>query len=84
MGPSDFVHKVLVSSIAFTVVAAALMMGIAYVGYSSDVMHANLRRIMSGGLFIVCLLGLAAGVFIFFPQQAHNVMATIAAFATPR
>lgn len=84
MGPSDFVHKVLVSSIAFTVIAAALMMGIAYVGYSSDVMHANLRRIMSGGLVIVCLLGLAAGLFIFFPQVARNMMDTFAAMAPLR
>jgi hypothetical protein len=84
MGPSDFVHKVLVSSIVFTVIAAALMMGIAYVGYSSDVMHANLRRIMSSGLVIVCVIGIAAGLYVFFPHQAKGVLDTLAAMASPR
>jgi hypothetical protein len=84
MGPSEFVHKVLVSSIAFTVIAAAMMMGIAYVGYSTDVVHSNLRRILTSGLLIVCLIGAVAAVIIFFPHQIALVIDTLSALASSR
>lgn len=80
----DFLQKAVVSGIAFTVLAAALMMGIAYVGYSSEVMHSNLRRIMTGGLFIVVLLGAVAGLFIYFPHQAAGVIDGIVSLASFR
>lgn len=84
MGPSDIVHKVLVSGIAFTVIVAALLMAIAYVGYSSEVMHANLRRIMSSGLVIICLIGAIAAVFIFFPHQVATIVDSLSAMASRR
>lgn len=82
MVPSDFVHKVLVSAIAFTVIAAVLMMGIAYVGYSSEVMHSNLRRILSGGLVVVCLIGAVAAMMIFFPHQAALIFDLLVSFVS--
>jgi len=82
MGPGEYVQKVLISGIAFTVIAAALMMGIAYIGYSSEVMHSNLRRIMTGGLALVCLLGAAAALIIFFPHLMAQFIDSIAAFVS--
>ena len=82
MGPSEFVHKVLVSTIAFTVIVAVLMMGIAYVGYSTEVVHSNLRRILTSGLVIVCLIGAIAGIIIYFPHQVALVIDTLSAFAS--
>lgn len=84
MNPSEFVHRVLVSSIAFTVIVAVLMMGIAYVGYSTEVVHSNLRRILTSGLVIVCLIGAIAAIFIFFPHQVALVIDTLSALASSR
>ncbi len=84
MGPSEFVHKVLVSSIAFTVIVAVMMMGIAYVGYSTDVVHSNLRRILTSGLIIVCLIGAVAAVLIFFPHSVALVIDTLSSLAPSR
>jgi hypothetical protein len=80
MGPGDFVHKVLISGIAFTAIAAVLMMGIAYIGYSSEVMHANARRIMSSGLLVLFLIGGAAVVMIFFPHLPAMIIDSASAF----
>jgi len=82
MGPSDFVHKVLVSGIAFTVITAVVMMGIAYVGYSSEVMHANLRRILTSGLVILFLIGAVAGALIYFPQQVSATLNALGVMVT--
>lgn len=82
MGPGDFVQKVLISGIVFTVIAAALMMGIAYIGYSSEVMHTNLRRIMTGGLAIVCLVGAVAVLIIFFPHLLAQFVDSVIAFVS--
>jgi hypothetical protein len=58
------------------------MMGIAYVGYSADTARSNQRRILSSGLVVVCLIGAAAAVFIFFPHQVALVIDTLSAFAS--
>lgn len=81
---SDFLQKAMVSGIAFTALAAVLMMGIAYIGYSSDVMHSNLRRIMTGGLFIICVIGAVAAGLIYFPNEMSGFVATVRAWLSIR
>jgi hypothetical protein len=78
MGPGGIGSRILAECIAFTGLAAIFILMVAYIGYSSEVMAANWKRLFASLIFLLFAASVAVTTSILFPELPRNLYSFLA------